>query len=154
MNTEKKRERKIKYKKNKAKKFEENKYLERSRKIRRKILTEKRNKIESLSMKIKEVENLNRRLKRKIQNLETNKLETTVSSDVQPGPSSNSSEGVDTMLMGSVSPASKKRAIRRLKLCTQTPSPMKRYYRLDRKHTYKVLNSIDPLSPLTKCYIS
>ena len=59
-------------------------------------------------MKIKEVENLNRRLKRKIQNLETNKLETTVSSDVQPGPSSNSSEGVDTMLMGSVSPASKK----------------------------------------------
>ena len=59
MNTEKKRERKIKYKKNKAKKFEENKYLERSRKIRRKILTEKRNKIESLSMKIKEVENLN-----------------------------------------------------------------------------------------------
>ena len=52
---------------------------------------------------------MNRRLKRKIQNLETNKLETTVSSDVQPGPSSNSSEGVDTMLMGSVSPASKKK---------------------------------------------
>ena len=97
MNTEKKRERKIKYKKNKAKKFVENKYLERFRKIRRKILTEKRNKIESLSMKIKEVENLNRRLKRKIQNLETNKLETTVSSDVQPGPSSNCSEGVDTI---------------------------------------------------------
>ena len=73
-------------------------------------------------MKIKEVENLNQRLKRKIQNLETNKLETTVSSDVQPGPSSNSSEGVDTMLMGSVSPASKKRAIRRLKLYTNSKS--------------------------------
>ena len=60
-------------------------------------------------MKIKEVENLNWRLKRKIQNLETNKLETTVSSDVQLGPSSNSSEGVDTMLMGSVLPANKKK---------------------------------------------
>ena len=51
MNTEKKRERKIKYKKNQAKKFEENKYLERSREIRRKFL--EKNKIDSLSMKIR-----------------------------------------------------------------------------------------------------
>ena len=114
-----------------------NKYLvankKKGKKLRRSHNIEKETKIKDLELKIKMLTNQNRRLKR---SLDKKKMLELPSTEINVNPSSDkdtvSKESSSVLLLKSVSPASKKRALQRLKLDHTNPSSLKTELRLDK----------------------
>ena len=98
-----------------------------AKKIRHKIIDIKNSKIDELTQKVGDLLNENRKLKRRVKSNELVSSNTLV----EVSDPTNKDTDKSSILLESVSPRGKKRALQRLKLITSRPSPIKSILRLE-----------------------